>query len=65
MSDNIIRINLHMADACYPVFINPENEEIVRAAAKQVNTIQMCIRDRYCPLYKACPTDKTVLSNSG
>lgn len=28
-----------MADACYPVFINPENEEIVRAAAKQVNTI--------------------------
>ena len=36
-----------MADACYPVFINPENEEIVRAAAKQVNTILVEYRKKW------------------
>ena len=36
-----------MADACYPVFINPENEEIVRAAAKQVNTILGEYREKW------------------
>ena len=42
-----VATNLHMADACYPVFINPENEEIVRAAAKQVNTILGEYREKW------------------
>ena len=45
-----------MADACYPVFINPENEEIVRAAAKQVNTIL----GEYREVYKNLEPEKII-----
>ncbi len=33
------RWNLSMADGTYPVWIDPKDEEIVRAAAKRVNDI--------------------------
>ena len=36
MNDKI-RINLNIAGITYPVFINREDEEIAREAAKQVN----------------------------
>ena len=37
--DDKWKINLSMADATYPVWIKPEDEEIVRKAAQQVNDI--------------------------
>ena len=45
-----------MADACYPVFINPETEEIVRAAAKQVN-IRL---NKYREVYKNLEPEKII-----
>ena len=36
-----------MSVECYPVFINPDNEEIVRASAKQVNTILGEYREKW------------------
>ena len=47
MSDNIIRINLQIADSNYPLTINRQEEEMVREAAKQVNIRLNAYREYY------------------
>ena len=52
--DDKWKINLSMADATYPVWIKPEDEEIVRKAAQQVNDILKEYREKWpnvCLLY--------------
>ena len=44
--DDKWKINLSMADATYPVWIKPEDEEIVRKAAQQVNDILKEYREK-------------------
>ena len=45
--DDKWKINLSMADATYPVWIKPEDEEIVRKAAQQVNDILKEYREKW------------------
>lgn len=45
--DDKIRINLLIADINFPVQILPENEEVVRKAAKQVNDKIMKFRTKW------------------
>lgn len=46
MNDKI-KINLNMAGLSYPITINRDDEEIVRAAAKQVNIRINAYKERY------------------
>lgn len=46
MNDKI-KINLQIADSNYPLTINREEEEMVREAAKQVNTRLNAYREYY------------------
>ena len=45
--DDKWKINLSMADATYPVWIKPEDEEIVRKVAQQVNDILKEYREKW------------------
>ena len=45
--DDKWKINLSMADTTYPVWIKPEDEEIVRKAAQQVNDILKEYREKW------------------
>lgn len=45
--DDKWKINLSMADATYPVWIKPEDEEIVRKAAQQINDMLMEYREKW------------------
>ncbi len=55
--DDKIRINLQMADTTLPLTIRREEEEMVRKAAKQVDTLLNAYRDRY----KSNITERTAL----
>lgn len=45
--DDKIRINLQMADANYPITISRKDEEMVRKAAKLVDSTLNMYRERY------------------
>lgn len=49
MNDEI-KINLNIADSFYPITIKREEEEIMRKAAKQVNTRLNTYREHYSKL---------------
>ena len=47
MSDNLININIVIADRPYPLRIKPEEEERVRNAAKEINTRVKQFQNQY------------------
>lgn len=47
MSDNLININIVIADRPYPLRIKPEEEERVRNAAKEINNRVKQFQNQY------------------
>lgn len=45
--DNLIPANIRICDRCYPMKVNPEDEEKIKAAQKRINDAV----DRYKDMY--------------